>query len=93
MLYLVNLTLPRSPQQQPATEQEQGQQEYHEGVAHDLAHVQARDRQQGDGPEGLDHVGPLVAVGDGQDDDGGVDTEVLSRFYEYGALHRPLAAA
>ena len=56
---------PRAPEQQAAAEQEQRQQEYHEGVAHDLAHVQACDRQQGDGPERLDHVGPLVAVGNG----------------------------
>ena len=41
---------PRPPQQQPTAEQEQGQQEDHEGVAHDLAHMQARYRQQGDGP-------------------------------------------
>ena len=63
------------------------------GVADDVAGFGVGDREEGEGPEGLEHVGELVPVGDGHDDLAGVDAGVEGGLEGDGALDGPLAAA
>ena len=62
-------------------------------VAHDVAGVQAGNTQSRQSPEGLDHVGPLVAPGNTHGCTAELDAHLLGSRHNDGALDGPLAAA
>lgn len=61
-------------------------------VAHDILGLQTCNTKSGQGPEGLDHVGPLVAPGDSHGCATGLHAHVQRAGHDDGALDSPLTA-
>ena len=92
-----NVRESRSEPGGPGQEAQAGHHAHKQGdddqVAHDVPGGQLGDTQGRQGPEGLDHVGPLVAPGDGHGGAAILDAHSRAGRHHDGTLDSPLAAA
>ena len=82
-----------APGQEAQAGHDAGEDEHDHQITHDILGLQTGHTQGGQGPEGLDHVGPLVAPGNGHSGTAGLHAQLGGGRHDNGALNGPLTAA